>query len=58
MKFCLEVGSVVGSLVPVVSELALSVSAMEPVESRVQRLGALWLDVVGDCRVLCCCQFV
>jgi hypothetical protein len=53
MMFCQVVGSVVGSWAPVVSELALGVLAVEPAESHVHCLGALWLDVVGD-HAMCC----
>ncbi len=51
--FCPVVGSVAGSWAPVVSELALGILAMQPVESHVHRLGASWLDVVGDLPVCC-----
>jgi hypothetical protein len=51
--FCPVVGLVVGSLVPVILELASGVSATEPVESHVHCLGASWLDVVGDHAVRC-----
>jgi hypothetical protein len=53
MMFCPVVGSVYGSWLPVVSELALGVTAMEPVESHAHCLGASWLDVVGD-HAMCC----
>jgi hypothetical protein len=48
MMFGPIVCSVVGTWAPVVSELALGITAAEPVESHVNCLGATGLDVVGD----------
>ncbi len=48
MMFGPIVGLVVGSWAPVVAELALEVTAPQPVELHVHRFGAVWLDVVGD----------
>ncbi len=48
MMFGPIVGSVVWSWAPVVSELALGITAEEPVESHVHCLGATGLDIVGD----------
>ncbi len=48
MMFGPIVDSVVGSWMPVVVELALGVTAPQPVESHVHCFGASWLNVVGD----------
>ena len=48
MMFGPIVGSVFGSWAPVVSGLALGITALEPMKSHVHCLGATWLDVVGD----------
>ncbi len=48
MMFDPTVCSVLGSWAPVVSELALGITAAEPVESHVHCLCATGLDVVGD----------
>ncbi len=41
-------GSVVRYWMPIVAELALEVTALQPVESHVHCFGASWLNVVGD----------
>ena len=46
MVFCPVVGSVVDSRTPVVSELPLGVTTMQPVDLHVHGFGASWLDVV------------
>jgi hypothetical protein len=48
MMFGPIVGSVFGSWMPVVAELALGVMAPQPVELHVHCFGVSWLDVVGD----------
>ncbi len=48
MMFGPIVGLVVGSWTPVVAELALVVTALQPVESHVHCFGALWSNVVGE----------
>jgi hypothetical protein len=47
------VGFVVGSWAPVVSKLALGLTAAKPMESHVHCFSAAWLDVVGD-DTMCC----
>ncbi len=47
------VGLVGGSRVPVVSKLALAITAAKPMESHVHCFGAASLDVVGD-DTMCC----
>ncbi len=47
------VGLVVGSYAPVVSKLALGLTAAKPMESHVHCFSAAWLDVVGD-ETMCC----
>ncbi len=46
-------GSVVGSWAPVVSKLALGLTAAKPMESHVHCFSAVWLDVVGDDTMYC-----
>ncbi len=53
MMFGPVVGSVVESWVPVVSKLAVGITAAKPMESHVQCFSAAWLDVVGD-DAMCC----
>ncbi len=53
MMFGPIVGSVVGFWMPVVAELALGVTAPQPVESHFHCFGASWLNVVGD-DAMCC----
>jgi hypothetical protein len=48
MMFGPIVGSLVGSWMPVVAELALGVTVLQSVESHVHHFGAAWLNVVGD----------
>jgi hypothetical protein len=48
MMFGKIVGLVVGYWMPGVAELALGVTAPQPVESHVHCFGASWLNVVGD----------
>ena len=48
MMFGPIVSSVVGSWTPVVAELALGVTVLQPVELHVHCFGASWLNVVGD----------
>ncbi len=47
------VDSVVGSWVPVVSKLALGITAAKTMKSHVHCFSAAWLDVVGD-DTMCC----
>ncbi len=48
MVFGPVVGVVVGTGAPVVSELSLGVTTMQPVKTHVHGFCALWLDVVVD----------
>ncbi len=47
------VSSVVGSWLPIVSILALRLTAAKPMESHVHCFSAAWLDIVGDDTICC-----
>jgi hypothetical protein len=53
VMFSPVVGSVAGFWAPVVSKLALGITASKPMESHVHCFSVVWLDVVGD-DTMCC----